>query len=97
MEMSWRVLAVGPTHVHALIKCDWKAAKRTFGRAKQFASHAVRHELPGTIWGEGSLPVQITGEAHYRAVVNYICDHVHEGAVVMQHPSTASNPERASE
>ena len=94
MQAQWRVLAVGATHVHLLACIDSRHAKREFGRIKQFASHTLRDELPGTIWGEGCLPLRVKNEQHYRSIVNYILAHEAEGACVMEHPAIVARREQ---
>ncbi len=80
MSIPVRVLAVAATHVHALLRVGKLDAVAIFGRAKQLASHRLRSEMPGTIWGEGSHPERIAGEEHYRQAVDYICRHRLDGA-----------------
>jgi REP element-mobilizing transposase RayT len=80
MDVPIRIIAVAATHVHALIRVGEADAIPIFGRAKQFASHRVRGQLPGTIWGEGSHPERITDQTHYRNVVGYIRHHALDGA-----------------
>ncbi|MBX3403896.1 MAG: hypothetical protein KF699_10850 [Phycisphaeraceae bacterium] len=80
MEFPVRILAVAATHVHALIRVGEQDAIPIVGRAKQLASHRLRQELAGTIWGERSHPERITCEGHYRNVVDYIGHHRLDGA-----------------
>ncbi len=97
MGFPVRVIAVGATHVHAAVRLANIDAKPIFGRAKQFASHQLRKELPGTIWGEGCHPVRIKSEEHYREVVVYILDHAKEGAWTWEHPRVAARSTRGFE
>jgi len=93
LNVAVRVLAVGETHVHVLARIGNEDAKEVFGRVKQYASHQVRRDLKGTIWGEGSYPVRIADHEHYRVVVEYIRDHAAEGAWVWENPRATSRGE----
>jgi hypothetical protein len=69
-----------------LFRSGVEDAKPIIGRAKQYASHQIRNDLPGTIWGQGCHVVRIRDQDHYRQVVTYIGDHVLEGAAIWVHP-----------
>jgi len=86
MDTPPRILAVGRVHVHALVRAGSGDVRPLVGRAKQAASHAVRHELPGSIWGQRCHPERICDEEHYRNVVRYITAHLDEGAALWIHP-----------
>lgn len=91
-----RVLAVAARHAHALVRVGEIDAKPIVGRAKQAASHAVRGELPGSIWSQGCHVVRCRDESHYRAIVDYISRHAREdntGAALWTHPHHQSIPD----
>ena len=85
-EQDHRVLAitVDAMHVHLLVELptDHKLVKQIVGTWKQKASHAVRDELPGSIWSKSCDPIKIQDQAHHRRVYRYILDHSEQGAWV---------------
>lgn len=81
-----RIIAVASSHVHALVRAGSRDVRPFIGRAKQAASHAVREDLPGRLWGQRCHPTRIRNEEHYREVVDYIAAHVNEGAALWIHP-----------
>jgi len=87
LEVPTRIIAVNETHAHGLIRVGDLDALAVFGKAKQLASHRVRNQLPGTIWGEGSHPVRIREYSHYRRVVDYIWEHSMDGGEVWENPA----------
>ncbi len=86
LERPPRIIAVARVHVHALVLAGATDVRPYIGRAKQAASHAVRSELPGRIWGQRCHPVRIRNEGHYRRVVDYIAAHSKQGAALWVHP-----------
>lgn len=76
-----RAIACDAVHCHALVCCAGDA-KVMFGRAKQAASHALREQIPGKVWGRSSHPTRIRDEWHYQRVVAYIKAHAEQGAAV---------------
>ena len=78
------VIAVDAHHVHLLMQLpvDRKEVKRLVGTWKQKGSHAVRDELPGTIWSKSCDPIRITDRQHHERVFHYILDHAQNGAWV---------------
>lgn len=82
-----RIAAVARRHVHMLLRVGSADAKVIVGRAKQYASHAVRREMPGKIWADGCNVVRIDSESNYRSVVDYItCHQAEEKAALWVHP-----------
>ena len=78
------VIAVDTLHVHLLVELpsNRKQVKQVVGSWKQKASHAVRHELPGSIWSKSCDPILIKDEQHHHRVYRYILDHEKQGAWV---------------
>ncbi len=77
-------VAVGGQHAHVVVLL-WenpRASKLAVGQAKQRASHAVRHELPGQVWADGAQLKPIVAPSHLREAVKYDRDHANEGAYV---------------
>lgn len=81
-----RIACVTQTHAHVLFHAGNEDAKSFLARAKQAASHAVREELPGTIWSKGCHVVRIRDDEHYRCAVQYIDDHRNEGGSIWINP-----------
>lgn len=81
-----RILAIGRVPGHMLLKTGNRDAKPLIGRAKQFASHRVRHALPGNIWAQGCHVVRIRNRSHYARVVAYIAQHEDDAAADWIHP-----------
>jgi len=81
-----RILSVDRVHVHMLFRAGNEDAEKIAGRAKQFASHRLRDELLGRIWGQHSHVVRVRDEGHYRRVVVYIAKHQSQQANVWEHP-----------
>ncbi len=75
-ELDYRVVVVSASgrHVHALVELpdDRAEVRRIIGKCKQRASHAVRHALPGSIWGEGGEYRLVMDDEHYDNAFNYI-------------------------
>ncbi|MEM6258245.1 MAG: hypothetical protein AAGI37_08025 [Planctomycetota bacterium] len=78
------VIAIDHLHVHVLVELpsDREKVKQIAGSWKQRASHAVRDELPGSIWSKSCDPVVISDESHHRRAYQYILDHAKQGAWV---------------
>lgn len=83
-EKGCEVVAVAVTgqHVHLQIRLEDRDIKRVIGLAKQLASHRVRDELPGTIWGARCRIDPIRSKEHQQCVFRYIQRHEREGAFV---------------
>ena len=77
MQLRHLVIAVGPTHAHALVECEdqYDAAQTVASRIKQASSHAVRDVLPGKIWARLGKPIRIRDRQHQRNAFDYILDH----------------------
>ncbi len=91
MDVPLAALALDSVHLHVLMCAGNEDAVRLLGRAKQAASHALRAEIPGRIWGRSSHAVRIRSQAHGRQVKRYILDHAECGAWV--YPSEPSIPQ----
>ncbi len=76
-----RAVACDAVHCHALLYSPGDAVQ-LFGRAKQAASHALRGQIPGRVWGGSSHVVRIRDESHCRTVIAYILGHHDQGAAV---------------
>ncbi len=68
------VASASGRHVHALVDLPGHRTevRRIIGKCKQRASHAVRHALPGSIWGEGGEYRLVKDDEHYEKTFNYI-------------------------
>lgn len=75
-------VAVAGQHVHIQVRIQDHDIKRVIGLAKQLASHRVRDELPGTIWGARRHLDPIRSRDHQKRVYGYIQRHKREGAYV---------------
>ncbi len=88
MDIKTAALAVGSRHVHALIRVGTADAVEIFGRAKQFASHQARPELPGKLWGASSHIKRISHREQFDTTIRYIARHRAEGAWVWENPES---------
>ncbi len=52
----------------------------------------MRNEIPGRMWGQRCHVVRINDHAHYRNVVNYILEHLNEGAWVWEPENFRAQP-----
>jgi hypothetical protein len=80
--------AIGKTHLHALPLLEpdnYLEMRRTIGKCKQKASHAVRELLPGTIWASGAEFTRINNRGHLRNSFDYIRTRQEPGAIVWSH------------
>ncbi len=82
MDVRLAALAIDAVHLHVLMHTGNTDAVRLLGRAKQAASHALRAEIPGRIWGRSSHVVRIRSQTHGKQVKRYILDHAEHGAWV---------------
>ena len=88
-SLGYRIIAcsVGKRHLHAVVEGpdDYGELTKAVGKAKQAASHAVRHLVPGTIWAAtgGFKPVRGTG--HLRNSYKYVRTRQEAGTVVWSH------------
>ncbi len=82
-EIQLIILAVGSDHAHGIGRFPSDAARSLIGHAKRHASHALRAELPGQVWGKRALLKVIRSEEQQRATFVYIARHgPREGAWV---------------
>ena len=84
MDFDVAALCCSATHCHALVRVGQSDAIAIFGRAKQYASHHVRHDIPGKLWGASSHVVRVRSEEQFQAVRQYILDHALEGAWIWE-------------
>lgn len=74
-----RCIAVGATHIHAMVKCLDDRPKVAAGKCKQNVTRNVScHERSGW-WAADSHAKPIVDEIHFRAPIGYILDHRSEG------------------
>ena len=87
--LGFRVIAasVGEEHLHALVELphDLKLIRKTIGKCKQFASHAVRGHMPGSIWSEGGEHRWVRDKSHFHNVYRYIRTKQEPGTVAWSH------------
>jgi len=69
------IVAVASDHVHALGSFPVVDLRAIVGHAKKYASHALRHEVPGAVWGRKCALKRITDLDHQRATFAYIKAH----------------------
>ena len=88
-------LAVSGLHVHGLVELpsDYRQARRDVGQAKRLASHQLREQLPGRIWGQGCGLKPIDDPSHHRNTYRYILRHRDEGAWVWTFRDVEGQPE----
>jgi REP element-mobilizing transposase RayT len=88
-QLGFRIIAcsIGKRHLHALTELPFFYAdmKRTVGKCKQKASHAVRQLLPGSIWSEGGEYTRIKDRDHLHHSFEYIRTRQEAGTVVWSH------------
>lgn len=75
-------IGVGAQHVHIQLRMEDRNVKRVIGAAKQYASHRLRNELPGTIWATYCQTEPVRSKEHQRRLFHYIRHHRKEGAFV---------------
>jgi len=87
--MGIRIIAcsVGKKHLHALCNLvgNYGEMKKSVGKAKQKASHAVRELLPGSIWCEGASYKKIKDARHLKNSYDYIRTRQEPGTIVWSH------------
>jgi REP element-mobilizing transposase RayT len=75
-KLNYRVLAVSVAgmHAHLLIELpdDRRLIRHVIGQCKTVSSHAIRHRLPGRVWGAGGGFTPVDDPEHHRNVFNYI-------------------------
>jgi hypothetical protein len=94
MELPAAIIALAPTHCHALVKVGDADAKPLFGRAKQAGSHAIRHQVPGRVWGQSGDVDRVRGFTHLASAFWYIKDHETQGAVLWWNPKIEQECEK---
>ncbi len=76
-------VSVGKTHAHILGRFEPLKVRSEIGRLKRHSSHAVRDELPGTVWGAKCHAERIRARPHQVRTFRYILAHREkEGAAV---------------
>jgi hypothetical protein len=77
------IAAVSRRHVHLLVKLPKGGQRHLVGRAKRFATLAMRGRgWVGKLWATRCKCVPINDRAHQRNVFKYIEDHAAQGAWV---------------
>jgi REP element-mobilizing transposase RayT len=88
-KLGYRIIAasLGEQHLHFLAELpfDLDEVDRIAGKCKQRASHAVRKELPGSVWSEGGEFKWINGSDHLQNAYSYIRTRQEPGTVVWSH------------
>ncbi len=83
--MGYRIIvcSVGKRHLHAVVEGPdaYAAFIREVGRAKQAASHAARHLLPGALWAANGGFKPIRGRGHFRNSYKYVRTRQEAGTV----------------
>jgi len=76
LEHRCLTLAVAGMHVHLLaeLPVDLAATKKTLGRCKGAASHAIREVLPGRVWARDGDYKMIRDYQHQQRAYRYILD-----------------------
>ncbi len=83
LQVAPRILGFGATHVHLVAKFGLLKIRPTVGRWKSHATRALPN--PGTrrrVWAEGCHMKSLTDEEAFNNAVNYVRDHVNEGALI---------------
>jgi REP element-mobilizing transposase RayT len=75
-------LALLPDHVHLLANFECECVRKHIGVAKTRTSHALRNEIPGTVWAKKCFPKLIRDREHHSSTFGYIVRHEKEGGVV---------------
>jgi len=88
-SLSFRIIvcSVGQWHLHAVVEGpdDYGEFTKAVGKAKQKASHAVRHLLPGTVWAANGGFKPIRGRGHFRNSYKYVRTCQEAGTIVWSH------------
>ncbi len=82
MGIETAVLACGALHTHALFRAAEQDAVEILGRAKQFASHRLRAEIRGKLWGSSSHAERVVSSDRFWESVQCIAGHESDGAWV---------------
>jgi hypothetical protein len=87
--LGYRVIAasIGEEHLHTLVELPHhlKLIRKEIGKCKQCASHAIREQMPGSIWSEGGEYRWIRDKSHFHNAYNYIRTKQEPGTVVWSH------------
>ncbi|HEX3356276.1 MAG TPA: hypothetical protein VHS31_04775, partial [Tepidisphaeraceae bacterium] len=74
--LGYRFIAasIGEKHLHILVELPWnlEELRRTIGKCKQRASHAIRNQIPGSIWSEGGEYKWVKDKRHLHNIYDYI-------------------------
>lgn len=89
-------LAVGATHVHALLALDSDDIEGEIGKLKRHSSHSLRDVLPGRVWSGGCDTRRVFDDKQFAAAFRYIADHRAEGAVVWRRVAGRPSQQRVS-
>lgn len=82
MGIELAILACGAMHTHLILRVGRDDAIALVGRAKQFASHQLRAEIPSKLWGASSHPERIASGNRFWESARYVADHAKAGAWV---------------
>jgi REP element-mobilizing transposase RayT len=75
-------VALAKDHAHGLGRFPEDRVRALVGHAKRYSSHAIRDEIPGTVWAKKCGLKRIKDHDHQVKTFNYIVAHRREGAWV---------------
>lgn len=81
-DVELLALAVSADHVHGLGRFPDDQARAIIGNAKRSSSHALRAEIPGTLWAKKCALKPIRSASQQRATFDYIVKHADQGASI---------------
>ncbi len=81
-QVELLVVAGAVDHVHGVGLFPANEVRQLIGHAKRYSSHAIRNQIPGSVWGRKCGLKRITDKEQQRRTFNYIADHRDEGASV---------------
>jgi REP element-mobilizing transposase RayT len=76
------VVAVASDQVHLVLRCGSGEVRQLVGHAKRWSSHAIRAQIPGTVWAKKCGLKLIRSRAQQVATFEYITRHASRGAWV---------------
>jgi REP element-mobilizing transposase RayT len=76
------VVAVAADHVHMVLRCGPGEVRQLVGHAKRWSSHAIRGQIPGSVWAKKCGLKLVRSRAQQVAVFKYITRHASRGAWV---------------
>jgi len=81
-RIDHRALAIAPKHVHVLLQSANERPKLAAGKCKQNVSRNIPCTFESGWWAQDSHAEPIGDAAHFANAIQYILDHVDEGAWV---------------